>query len=219
MLKRTITYEGFDGTEYTEDFWFHVTEADIAKMELGATREGGFEALIRKIINTTDGKKLVELFDELILLAVGEQSVDGKRFVKNDEIRDNFRNSNAYSKLFVELVTETEKGVEFVNGIVPQAMREGRALTEATQKVANRPEVVEGAVAATPPAAPAPTPSVTSDIRPTPAPAEEDDRPRWVKEGRIPTADELKGATQEQINEAFRRREATKPDPESISAG
>jgi hypothetical protein len=211
MLRKKIAYDGFDGKSYEEEFCFHITEADIAKMELGATREGGFEALIRKIVDTTDGKKLVELFEDLILMSVGELAPDGKRFVKSDVIRDNFKNSNAYSKLFLELVTETDKGVEFVNGIVPQALREQRALSEATDKVANRPEPVADAT---------PAPSVTTDIRPaSPAKEEKDDRPAWLKEGRTPTSEELRGATSEQIQEAFRRRGAQQPDPESISAG
>lgn len=205
MLKKTITYNGFDGKEYTEDFWFHIDEADIAKMEIGATREGGFEALIRKIVDTTDGKKLVILFDELILLAIGERSVDGKRFVKNDEVRDNFRYSNAYSKLFMELVTDTEKAIEFVNGIVPQAMRDARAAGESTPSDQATQTVTKEAPIL------APQPPASKE--------EKDDRPAWLKEGRTPTSDELKGATPEQIQEAFRRRGAQAADPETISAG
>lgn len=207
MLKKTIEYDGFDGQTYKEEFCFHITEADIAEMELGATREGGFEALIRKIIDTTDGKKLVAIFKELILLSVGELAVDGKRFIKSDEIRDNFKNSNAYSKLFVELVTQTDKGVEFVNGIVPQAMRDERALTDVTKKVADRPTPVETV-----------TPDV-KDISPAPVAKEEkDDRPAWLREGRTPTSEELKGATPEQIQEAFRRKVAPSEDPETVAA-
>lgn len=46
MYKKTITYTDYDGNERTEDFYFNLTKAEIAEMELSA--EGGFDKLIEK---------------------------------------------------------------------------------------------------------------------------------------------------------------------------
>ena len=42
MYKKTITYEDFDGNKRTEDFYFNLTTAEVAKMEMGVT--GGYSA-------------------------------------------------------------------------------------------------------------------------------------------------------------------------------
>lgn len=50
----------------------------------------------------------------------GEKSPDGKRFVKNQEIRDAFAQTNAYSDLFMELATDAKAAAAFVNGVIQQ---------------------------------------------------------------------------------------------------
>ena len=47
MLKKTITYTDFDDNERTEDFYFHLSKAEIAEMEL--SENGGLVKLIGKI--------------------------------------------------------------------------------------------------------------------------------------------------------------------------
>lgn len=117
MLKKTITYTDYDGNERTEDFYFNLSKAELAEMELSAV--GGMENLIKKIINSKDGEQIVKLFKDLILRSYGEKSLDGKRFIKNDEIREAFSQTEAYSDLFMELATNTDSAIEFVNGIIP----------------------------------------------------------------------------------------------------
>ena len=118
MLKKTITYTDYNGETRTEDFYFNLSKAELAEMELSS--EGGLEAYINKIVNTRDRKRLVELFKQLILMSYGEKSLDGRRFVKNDEIRNGFAQTEAYSELFMELASNADAASAFVNGIVPQ---------------------------------------------------------------------------------------------------
>jgi hypothetical protein len=118
MLKKTITYTDYDGNERTEDFYFNLSKAEIAEMELSA--EGGLAKTIEKIVAAQDNKKIVEIFKDLILKAYGEKSVDGKRFIKNDELREGFSQTEAYSELFIELATNADASTAFVNGIIPQ---------------------------------------------------------------------------------------------------
>ncbi len=119
MLKKTITYVDYDGNERTEDFYFNLSKAEIAEMELSA--EGGLTKLIERIVAAQDGKKIVEIFKDLILRAYGEKSPDGKRFIKSPELRDAFAQTEAYSELFMELATNADASTAFVNGIVPIA--------------------------------------------------------------------------------------------------
>ena len=118
MLKKTITYTDYDGNERTEDFYFNLTKAEVAEMEMSYT--GGMEKMLKKIVAEKDSKRIVEIFKDLILRSYGEKSADGKRFIKNQELRDAFAQTEAYSELFMELATDAEAAAAFVNGILPK---------------------------------------------------------------------------------------------------
>lgn len=117
MLKKTIKYVDFDNNERTEDFYFNLTKAEVTEMEMST--EGGLVKMIEKIVATQDAKRIIEIFKDLILRSYGEKSPDGRRFVKSQELRDAFSQTEAYSELFMELATNAEKAAAFVNGIVP----------------------------------------------------------------------------------------------------
>lgn len=118
MLKKTITYKDYNGVERSEDFYFNLSKAEIMEMELST--DGGLEEYVRRIVSAKDNPKLVSLFKKLVLQAYGEKSLDGKRFIKNDELREAFSQTEAYSELFMELATDAEAAANFVNGITPQ---------------------------------------------------------------------------------------------------
>lgn len=122
MLKKTITYTDFDGNERTEDFYFNLTKAEVTEMEMST--EGGLAKALQKIVTEKDSKRIIESFKNLILKSYGEKSPDGKRFIKNQEVRDAFSQTEAYSVLFMELATNAEMAAAFVNGIVPTVKKE-----------------------------------------------------------------------------------------------
>lgn len=121
MYKKTMTYTDFDGNERTEDFYFNLTKAELAEMECSVY--GGLDNLLEKIVNEKDPKKLVEYFKFMILKAYGVKSEDGRRFMKSQEIRDSFEQTEAYSDLFIELASNTDAASEFANGIMPNSLK------------------------------------------------------------------------------------------------
>lgn len=118
MLKRTITYTDYDGLERTEDFYFNLTRAEVAEMELSV--DGGLVKMLNKIVEAKDGKRIIETLKDFILKAYGEKSPDGRRFIKNDEVRANFAQTEAYSKLFMELALDADAAAKFIDAIVPK---------------------------------------------------------------------------------------------------
>lgn len=118
MLKKTIAYTDYDGNERVEDFYFNLNKAELAEMELSAN--GGLQKLLKKIIAEQDNSKIVGYFKELILKSYGEKSLDGKRFIKNQELREGFEQTEAYSELFMELASDADKAAAFVEGIIPK---------------------------------------------------------------------------------------------------
>lgn len=117
MIKKTIAYTDYNGVQRTEDFYFNLTKAELLEMEL--TSVGGFSEMVQKIINAKDGPALTAIFKDLILKAYGEKSADGRRFIKNDEIREAFSQTEAYSNLFMELATDDNAAAAFINGVMP----------------------------------------------------------------------------------------------------
>lgn len=117
MFTKTITYIDYDNNKRTEDFLFNLSKAEIIRMEFSET--GGMEKMINKIIAEQDNKKLMNLFENIILKAYGEKSADGKRFIKSEELSTNFKQTEAYSELLVELLTNEAAATEFINKIIP----------------------------------------------------------------------------------------------------
>lgn len=117
MLKKTMIYVDFDGKERTETFYFNLTQAEIAEMELST--KGGLVEKINRMIEAEDNETIIALFKEIIGKAYGEKSADGKYFIKNKELRDAFMQTQAYSDLFMELASNSEAASAFINGIVP----------------------------------------------------------------------------------------------------
>lgn len=117
MLKKTIAYIDYNGTTRKEDFYFNLTQAEVTELEVSV--EGGLVEMINRIVAAQNGKVIIETFKDIILRAYGEKSPDGRRFIKNQEVRDAFAQTEAYSNLFMELATDAKAASEFVNGIVP----------------------------------------------------------------------------------------------------
>lgn len=118
MLKKSITYTDYNGTERTETFYFNISKAELMEMELGTT--GGYAEMLQRIVDTQDAPSLIKIFKDLIFKAYGVKSSDGKRFIKSKELSEEFAQTEAYTVLFMELATNAEAGAEFVNGILPQ---------------------------------------------------------------------------------------------------
>lgn len=118
MLKKTIVYTDYDGNERTEDFYFNLSKTEVIELELSTS--GSLTRLIQKISVEHDNKTLMEIFKKIILMAYGEKSLDGKRFVKSEEMRTAFSQTEAYVELFMELATNADAAAAFINGIMPQ---------------------------------------------------------------------------------------------------
>ena len=60
MLKKTMTYTDYNGTERTEDFYFNLSKAELMEMELSTA--GGLAEMIQGVISAQDGPAIVKIF-------------------------------------------------------------------------------------------------------------------------------------------------------------
>ena len=133
MLKKTVTYTDYNGVERTEDLYFNLTKAEIMEMELSVT--GGLAEKLDKIVAAQDGPAIMQVFKDIILNSYGEKSADGKRFIKNAELREAFAQTEAYSQLFIELMTNVDAATEFLVAIIPNDLE--KEVTKAIRENAN----------------------------------------------------------------------------------
>lgn len=130
MIKKTITYEDYDGNSYTEDFFFHLTKADLIDW---AAEDDGLVERLQSISQTDDVRKIIPMVKTIIERSYGKKV--GKGFAKNKEILDEFIYTEAFSELYMELSSDADKLIEFVEGIMPKFDEETqKAMDEAREK-------------------------------------------------------------------------------------
>lgn len=121
MYKRTVTYTDYMDNERKEDFYFHLNKAEIIQWLIcngGVT----LDQQLQRLYETSRGKDIMDIFEDLLRRSYGKKSVDGRRFDKSDELWEDFRATEAYSIIFTELVTDAKKAAAFLNSIVPKSM-------------------------------------------------------------------------------------------------
>ena len=142
MLKKTVTYEDYNGDNQTEDFYFNLTKVECMELEFGFGSGETLSGSIKTLINANDMATVISTIKKILLTAYGVKSPDGKRFVKNDEIREAFEQSPAFEQIYWELVTDAEKAADFISGIVPSAIRDGLG-NDPKKEILNRMKAFE----------------------------------------------------------------------------
>lgn len=157
MIKHEIEFENLEGEKIKKTFHFHISQAELTEWRLEL--DEGLEKRLEELnASTKVDAKVIAAFKEIISRAVGVTSEDGIRFIKTPEIRDGFMQSDAYSVLFMQLVTDTAFAAKFVSGVVPKSMGEKTATAIAqVTKAVELPQEQPKTVAL--PAQPAPTPN------------------------------------------------------------
>ena len=118
MFKKTVTYEDYKGNTRTEDFYFNLNKAELVELELST--KGGLTVMMDRMIAAQDNATLFKIFKDLVSKSYGVLSDDGRKFVKNQEVLDDFMQTEAYSIIFSELATNAEAAAEFFNNVIPQ---------------------------------------------------------------------------------------------------
>lgn len=120
MLEKKIKYTDYNDVEREETFYFNISKAEMSRKEF--TTDGGYSAYLERISKEKNSTELYKIFEEIICLAYGEKSDDGKRFIKEkngEKLYKQFQETPAYDELIMELF-DAKKAAEFVTGIFPR---------------------------------------------------------------------------------------------------
>lgn len=134
MYRKTIKFKDFNGVDREETYYFNFGMHELTLLEWRTP--GGIQAYMQNIIQTKDGQKLADMFKWLIDESYGVKSPDGRSFIKNKEVLDNFKYTPAYEQFFMALATDDKAAAEFVNGVFPK---------EAVEEAARQKEMAEKA--------------------------------------------------------------------------
>lgn len=118
MLEKTITYKDLDGNDRTETFRFHMNHSEVVEW-IVSNGNYTLDKVLLKISEERNARDVVNVFKDLIRRSYGEKTLDGRGFVKTEEIWNKFYYTEAYSQLFMELISDAKKASDFFNAIIP----------------------------------------------------------------------------------------------------
>lgn len=145
MIKKTITYTDFNGNERTEELYFNMTKSELAKFALqkmpsdmveGIDKNADpdsidLEAAGAKMLEKLGGAGYFEFIENLVLAAYGVKSEDGRRFIKDPKVTEEFRQTQAYDDFLIQILNDEAEQTAFINGVIP-----AEALQQATKNKA-----------------------------------------------------------------------------------
>jgi hypothetical protein len=133
MFKKTITFTGFDEKEYTQDFYFHLSNAELAVLSASAD---DMKSRVERIQKAKDNVAILNELRELIRMSCGVRSEDGKRFIKTPEAQSELLDSPAFDVLLFDLFVG-QNATEFFTQLVPP--EQAKQIEELAKKQAADP--------------------------------------------------------------------------------
>lgn len=118
MYKYTVTYEDFNGVSRTEDLYFNLSRAELVMLDNSVP--GGLGNRLQRMVNAADNVEIMETVDWLLRNSYGVKSEDGRRFIKRDDIYEEFKQSEAFDTFFMELISSEDNMTKFIRGMLPK---------------------------------------------------------------------------------------------------
>ncbi len=119
MISKTVEYVDYDGNKRKETHYFHLNKAELTTW-LITNGDYTLDKVLERLYHEHKGSEIMAIFEDLLRRSYGRKSLDGRKFEKNDEIWEDFHQTEAYSEIFMELVSDSKKAAEFINKVVPE---------------------------------------------------------------------------------------------------
>lgn len=121
MYVTNVTYTDFDGVVRTEEHRFNLTTSELVKLE--NSMAGGLQKRIENMMMLKDVPTIMKTMEDIIRMSYGVKSPDGRKFIKSDEIYNDFAQSGAYDEFYMSVVTDSDKASEFIDNIIPAEIK------------------------------------------------------------------------------------------------
>lgn len=131
MLKKEITFKDYNGNEVKKTCYFNLEKAELLELEMSTG--GGLAEHIQKLIDEKNVPEIFKLFKMIVLKSYGVKSDDGSMFVKNEQVREAFVSSPAYSNIVMEIVQSAEAAEAFMKAVLPELPSNAKLPENATK--------------------------------------------------------------------------------------
>ena len=118
MFKYVCKYKDFDGIEREETCYFNLTESEVIEAQLS---RNGYAETLERIAKAVDAPALMREFKNILLNSYGVKSDDGRHFMKNDRIREEFQCSVCYDEIFKKMISDSDFAASFVKAVMPES--------------------------------------------------------------------------------------------------
>ena len=132
MYKTTVEYEDFNGEKKKRTLYFNLSQSELT--ELKYESNGALEDKIVEIVATKNRSEMMLLFTKLLKMAYGEKSEDGEYFIKNEEVYNRFKFSNAYDAFLEKLVSSDSELENFIKYVMPKKLSDKVDMNEVKKK-------------------------------------------------------------------------------------
>lgn len=126
MIKKTIKYHDYEGNERVDDFYFHLTEIELEK--INTELPGGIQKAAERASKNNDAGAMLVIIDKVISRSYGMQTPDGgfiKRNASGLPLYEMFVNTEAYDNLLTELISGGDRVLsDFLMGCLTVSTRE-----------------------------------------------------------------------------------------------
>lgn len=118
MITREVTYIDYNGDEQTEKYYFDLTVPEM--LELSFSSAGDIQSTLERLSNSRKVGEIFNIIQTLIFKSVGVKSDDGKRFVKNEDVLNDFKQSRGYESFLMKMMQDTDYASKFIEQLIPQ---------------------------------------------------------------------------------------------------
>jgi len=97
-------------------FYFHLNTLEVTKLlaELGTDNLQGY---VKTLGESKDMNQMLKFIEKIVLRSYGHKSEDGRSFLKDEASLSAFQQSEAYSSLFMSLLTNPEEAKAFAENL------------------------------------------------------------------------------------------------------
>jgi hypothetical protein len=135
-VKKSIRFEDLDGKPVEEEWYFSLSEADAADMDLA--HHENLEEYLSEMLKNKDSKGWISVLKEMLFASVGKR--EGSLLVKDESVIRQFKYGGAYKQLFAELIEMDDAGAEFFNSILPAHIQQ--RVAEEQSKVYSKDDMI-----------------------------------------------------------------------------
>lgn len=130
MIKRKVSYEDYDGNRVEETLYFNLTKFEATEIALTlpeplskALDDNALEkdkvVMAQGVLSQMGSQGVIDFIKNIVLKSYGVKNPnDGRRFMKSQALSEEFSQTEAFSELMMNLLTNEEDAADFVNGLI-----------------------------------------------------------------------------------------------------